>query len=31
MSIFEVEPMLLQVGPALCLIPDEHYLIVDTI
>jgi len=31
MSIFEVESMLLKIGPPLCLIPDKYDLIVATI
>jgi len=31
MGVFEVESVLLQVRLLLCLIPDEHNLIVDTI
>jgi hypothetical protein len=31
MSVFEVESMLFQIGPSLCLIPDEYDLIVATI
>jgi hypothetical protein len=30
-SVFEVEPVLLQVGLPFCLVPDEHDLIVATI
>jgi hypothetical protein len=31
MSVFEVESMLLDVGLSLCLIPNEHDLIVATV
>jgi hypothetical protein len=31
MSVFEVESVLFQIGPAFCLIPDKHDLIVATI